>query len=333
MSTVELPPNDSVSMLTLPPLQVGDEVFIRSDVASLHTSYTKGGYVWVNQPARLKYLDNKPHTITHIMQGNQYILDNDRNVFWVRDDFYCINPDIMTDNNSGITVPFMTINDLMNSKPLYKKKEEEFDCSKLHEALENCVGQQIYHVMFGDVTIKKVSDKGIVVADSTGKKHTLRTDGKYVENGDVVIYPSNTQRDWYAWWVKNVKPNVVNKTWSKYAEELAVVPVLGQYDKELDQTNFNLDETLLNSIEKSAMALIKILQLIDVSYGGLVSSAEWSSPDSKFYTITKDKFTNELHVVKCDIQHPIAFHTRSQAKEFISYSENVSLFMDYNCVG
>lgn len=334
MSVVELSPNDSVSTITLPPLQIGDTVVIRPDVASLHTSYSKGSYVWANQPYRLKFLDNKPHTITHIIQDNQYILDNDNSVFWIREDFYRINPDIVvSDDHAGIAISSTRVEDSIGMQPLYKKDEELFDCGKLYKALENYVGQQIYHVMFGNVTIKKVSDKGIVVADSTGKKYNLRTDGKYVEGGDVVIYPSSTQRDWCKWWLENVKPNITHKTWSEFAEELVVVPVLGQYDREIDQTHFTLDETELNSVDKSAMAFLKILSLIDHSYGGIVTTAEWNNMDENaFYTIVRDRFNTELRVAKCASRQPIAFHTRVQAKEFISHSENVSLFMTYNCI-
>ena len=82
------------------------------------------------------------------------------------------------------------------------------------------------------------------------------------------------------------------------------------------------------SIVKSALALLKIHQLIEVGYGGNITKEEWEKAFELKYVIscTADK-SFPIHTTNCI--HTIAFHTKEQAEEFLKYTENVELVKDY----
>lgn len=330
----------SYSELTLPSFHVGDKVYVKPDVAELHKIYTKGSYVWVNQPSRLKFLDGKPHTITLITHDGQYVLDNDIHIMWIADDFIlaAIHPDDIVIDTETANQKFPPLNiDVVIKESFAQNRQNQttFHPYKLGEYLSQFIGMTVYHVMFGDVTIKSVSDKCITIVDSTKEKHILRTDGRYIENGDVLIYPSREHRSWSDWWEENIKPTIVYKTWSELSNKLTEIPMIAKVNVGENVTpQFVFEDSTLLPPEKGALALIKILALIKHSYGGLVTPDELDSSELKLYTITKDRFTDTVGIVKCNTQCPIMFHTREQAKEFLSYPENLFLFYDFlnSCV-
>lgn len=84
----------------------------------------------------------------------------------------------------------------------------------------------------------------------------------------------------------------------------------------------------IEPIVKSALALLKIHQLIEVGYGGNVTNEEWENAFELKYVIscTVDK-SFPIHATNCI--HTIAFHTKEQAEEFLKYTENVQLLKDY----
>lgn len=72
-------------------------------------------------------------------------------------------------------------------------------------------------------------------------------------------------------------------------------------------------------IEKSALALIKIHQLIEAGYGGNATQG-WC------ITVKDNKFA----VYKNDYKFcPFAFHNEKQVTEFLSKTENIELLKDY----
>ena len=81
-------------------------------------------------------------------------------------------------------------------------------------------------------------------------------------------------------------------------------------------------------IVKSALALLKIHQLIEVGYGGNITDEEWKEHTKTKYTIdSKDK--KLICSYTYHFKSHIAFHTKEQAEEFLSYIENVQLLKDY----
>lgn len=85
-------------------------------------------------------------------------------------------------------------------------------------------------------------------------------------------------------------------------------------------------------IEKSALALLKINQLIEVGSGGNVTKNEWENESIYKWFIGFDdsfkKFSLDFTLSPYSYAH-ITFHTKKQSKEFLSYTENVKLLKDY----
>lgn len=82
-------------------------------------------------------------------------------------------------------------------------------------------------------------------------------------------------------------------------------------------------------IEKSALALLKIHQLIEHSYGGNVSNIEFTN-NANIRCIDYSVPIKELLITDlCIYKSHIAFHTEEQAEDFLSRPENVQLLKDY----
>lgn len=85
---------------------------------------------------------------------------------------------------------------------------------------------------------------------------------------------------------------------------------------------------ILSPIEKSALALLKIYQLIEVGYGGNVTRSDYIDIHKKAWGIDYDFLRNNFHPSTI-CYSLVAFHTEEQAKEFLSYPENIQLLKDY----
>lgn len=82
-----------------------------------------------------------------------------------------------------------------------------------------------------------------------------------------------------------------------------------------------------NPIEKSAHALIKIHQLIEVRYGGNVDKTK------EFYSIAYDVQDKRFIVRSCyNVIYDnvaVCFNSKELAEEFLLYKENIELLKDY----
>ena len=86
----------------------------------------------------------------------------------------------------------------------------------------------------------------------------------------------------------------------------------------------------MTSIEKAALAFLKIKQLIEICYGGNVTNEEWENSDICKYYIFYNSISKQFEVdPDYTIKEQIAFHTKEQAKEFLSHPENILLLKDY----
>lgn len=145
---------------------------------------------------------------------------------------------------------------------------------------------------------------------------------------ECLIFPSKDRRDWNKW-IEEQKSKV-SKTWSELVKNR----------KAESHCIHTLNNTYLSSnknkvvIEKSALALLKIHQLIEVEYGGNVTNDEWVNSDGNnliyvpFYNPLKKEFQS-FGVFGLSRKSLIAFHTYKQIKEFLKYPENVQLLKDY----
>ena len=203
----------------------------------------------------------------------------------------------------------------------------------LCELLKGHEGETFY---FGEidrnVTLKEIkkfkNGRGYLVVTYCNDNYLIRNDGKWYEYGDISLFPSKDQRDWNKW-IEEQKPKVP-KTWSEFvknrADRLGATCDYGNVD-----CSFTEKDT---PIEKAALTLLKIHQLIEVGYGGNVTEEENLKLKRK-YTIVP--FVNNqgifegfkvLGALYLDSKH-VSFHTEEQAKEFLSRPENVQLLRDY----
>ena len=191
----------------------------------------------------------------------------------------------------------------------------------LCELLKGHEGETFYCSLSGDnVRLHSVSEYDGIRFKSCA--YSLNSDGTYIEGGEKQLFPSKDQRDWGKWAEQNKTP----KTWS----ELVKIKDTKDYFLEYHATKgFDYEITNPTPIEKSALALLKIHQLIEVSYGGNVTSNEWSDDTWKFI-IGRNVNEKEFHIMHVGHEKSlIAFHKIEQAKEFLSYPENVQLLKDY----
>lgn len=121
------------------------------------------------------------------------------------------------------------------------------------------------------------------------------------------------------------KPEI--KTWKDVEKEYPKI--------EIDFKNLNVDINCCCGIEskigKKMLATAKIAKLIELGYGSIITDEEWRDKNYYKFTILYDKITNKPYLGESRCTgHFIAFHTKQQAGEFISYAENVELVEQYN---
>lgn len=149
-------------------------------------------------------------------------------------------------------------------------------------------------------------------------------------NQECVVFPSKDQRDWNKWLEE--QKSKVPKTWSELVKHIQ--PILyAEISHKSDGHYTSVSEDCGNTpIEKSALALLKINQLIEVGYGGNITNEEWVAQGCRKWVIVSDSNDGNFIVVTTRdsyMRKNPAFHTEEQAEEFLSKPENVKLLKDY----
>lgn len=186
----------------------------------------------------------------------------------------------------------------------------------LCEILKGHEGEPFYSSLFGvNVTLYGIQNNKI---SFYGGHTDLLDDGSYIKGGECMLFPSKDQRDWNKW-AKEQKPKVP-KTWSEIKE----------YNVEVHSAIQHLESNgPCELICKSALAFLKIHQLIKVGYGGNVNNEEWNIPYFKFaINIVNEEF-KIIPVNNTNLSPYVVFHEIEQAEEFLKYPENVQLLKDY----
>ena len=193
----------------------------------------------------------------------------------------------------------------------------------LYEILKGHEGETFYSLYWGEIKLTKINDKFLIFQNDNNIMNEITSfNGKSIYSQELDIFPSKDQRDWNKWDEEN--NHKVPKTWSEIKKEErfqgnAVIVV-------------NKEELIETPIIKSANALLKIHQLIDIGYGGNVTDEEWDIQNTK-YTIRPFHYTTHYFDIITTTYYPdkchIAFHTMEQAEEFLKYPENIQLLKDY----
>ena len=191
----------------------------------------------------------------------------------------------------------------------------------LYEILKGHEGETFYSESLGYVRLHTVESTYITIMPNKHKSIAFRC---AIIDAIDDIFPSIDQRDWNKW-VNHKTP----KTWGELVEQDII-------DKTILSNILNLREcSSVSPILKSAQALLKIHQLIEVGYGGNVSYERCSELQyDNVYKIAPIGCKNNVYfnIVEVDGEssmNHIMFHTKEQAEEFLSYSENVQLLKDY----
>lgn len=197
----------------------------------------------------------------------------------------------------------------------------------LCEILKEHEFETFYSPIYGDVYINLLND--CIRIHIKDKCIYLSPNGKCwgFKNGECLLFPSKEQRDWNKW-LEEQKLKVP-KTWEKLKRSNTIYTHYSLNYIVDDKDYFTAIGT--NLIEKSALALLKIHQLIEVGYGGNITNEEWkNTTKSKWYFVPN---VADLFDVKYsqnyNMKRNIAFHTKEQAEEFLLYPENVELLKDY----
>lgn len=203
----------------------------------------------------------------------------------------------------------------------------------LCEILKGHEDETFYSPIYGNMVLIKVDDRYPypLYFDTNNKTvQTFNSDGKPdILCAECLVFPSKDQRDWNIWLEEQNSKDP--KTWNDLVKSEKYYCNTIKIDHNGDGYAFPGRD-----IEKSALALLKIYQLIEVGYGGNVTNNEWEDTDiKKWYLIPKvHYFFNEeifdtVYAWNRSYKRAIAFHTGEQAIEFLKYPENVQLLKDY----
>ena len=196
--------------------------------------------------------------------------------------------------------------------------------TNLCEILKGHEGETFYSPLLGNIKFKS-ADGGLVFFNYGISVVDIPYNG-LDNDGNMSVFPSKDQRDWNKWDKENNKKTP--KTWSEIRTiKNCYVSTLGCMASMNEMADGTERRT---TIEKSALALLKIHQLLEVGYGGNVKNRDRVN----FYTI-QWSYEYNMFVIRNfspfleDNGTPLCFHTKEQAVEFLSHFENVQLLRDY----
>ena len=153
----------------------------------------------------------------------------------------------------------------------------------LCEMLKGHEGKTFYSPAYGDVKLIKAISGGRIIVKTDDHQISFNSNGILLfTKGECMLFPSKDQRDWNKWIEEN--KSKTSKTWS---DSLFTVYELSYIDNDKD---YVLTSTGISPIERSALALLKIHQLIEIGYGRNITNEEWKEHTKIKYTIDlKDK--------------------------------------------
>lgn len=206
------------------------------------------------------------------------------------------------------------------------------DNLNLCEILKGHEGENFYSALHGFYfTLYKVTTNLLIIRnlDKGYSAVTLAKTGAFFLNGECILFPSKEQRSWVEWDKENNHKTA--KTWSEIVEKRDYIGMRVNIDY-ITQDIKTISECGSTPIERSALAFLKIHQLIQAGYGGNITNEEWENQENTKWIIG---FNDDFSTFSIDFIHTpsywthIAFHTKKQAEDFLSYPENVNLLKDY----
>lgn len=201
------------------------------------------------------------------------------------------------------------------------------DNINLCKILRGHQGKEFYNPLLGNINLVNIKDS-FVIFGYKGTFFPIKSNGRDA-HGNLSIFPSETETDWNEWDKLN---NHKIKIWKDY---------LNQYDINEQPNDMMIDITgskghgytrRKTPIERAALALMKIMILIDKGYGGIVSNFEWGNLDAEKWIIIPTTTNDTFVIASTNLfgsKSHVSFHTKEQAKEFLKHPENVALLNQY----
>lgn len=201
----------------------------------------------------------------------------------------------------------------------------------LSELLKGHEGITLYSLICGECTLTNVRVRDInsdltdsIFVERNGNEIGFRPDGKVYNNGELLIFPSreSANKGYDAWveWRQAITP----KTW----EDIQVRGIRSVISASIEADGVKDCPKL----SRSALALMKIYQLIELGYGGVPTAEEWNDKCCELtYKMAYQPFEglcgwcfNQSYK-----QSPIAFHSATRADEFLSHESNIQLLKEF----
>ena len=191
----------------------------------------------------------------------------------------------------------------------------------LYKLLKGHNGEKFYSPLCGDVILDRTASENNIYFSNGGISLIFYSDGSYFKNGECLVFPSKTQRDWNKWAEGWIDRDGLPKTWDEYLK--------GKNHDDLCLID-RLSENVHSPSEKSALAFLKIYRLIEDGYGGNVTNEDWKNIYINKYVIKTDlELHLKLSIFRLYSKNIIAFRSYKCAEEFLSHTENVQLLKDY----
>lgn len=170
--------------------------------------------------------------------------------------------------------------------------------------LQKHIGKTFWCDVVGDVILHKVNEDGTMEITSSvlDKPTKILSNGKFVKEGNVILWPDKDTRTWDRW--------IVNNTSLSFDD----LPYL-----------------MTNQISKQAMTYDKIYKLIDIAYGGHVSKLSFTNRYIEVWFILPESNGSLTIVKSTEIQNvtPLAFKSENYARSFMKSPDNVKLAKEY----
>lgn len=182
----------------------------------------------------------------------------------------------------------------------------------LCEILKGHEGEKFYYLLTGKyVVLEEIEGNKLFLEGLPISERILNEEGALYERGETLLFPDNDQRDWLRWDIDH-NYHDTPKTWDALMKS-DVIPAE--------------EKTIL---DKSSSAYLKILQLIEYGYGGIITPEDWKKKQVR-WLISWNYIDNEpLPVLAMNHSYtPLTFHHERWVDEFLKYPENLQLLKEY----
>ena len=197
----------------------------------------------------------------------------------------------------------------------------------LCKILQGHQGKSFYNPLLGNINLVNIKET-FVIFGYKGTLININSNGCDA-HGNLSIFPSEHETDWDMWDKIN---NHKIKTWKDYIDTYNINEQPNDLMIDIAGSNGHGWTRRKTPTERAALALMKIMILIDKGYGGIVSNFTWGDKKTEKWIVIPTT-TNNNFVIACTnmfgSKSHVSFHTKEQAMEFVKHPENIELLNQY----